>query len=375
MHRRLLAPLAALCLLCVSLAGAAAAADGLFRKDPYLGVPADGTRMPVQWQLRVSAPCTLTWGRGPLCCDAMAVTEESGPDHLHRHTMEGLVPATRYFYRVRCGGETRGGEFRTWPAADETTLAFIVYGDTRSQPDVHDAVAGAILDLLAEADDHRTLLISTGDLVSNGDRESAWDEQFFSPHLPRLRRLLAGAPLVASRGNHEKSGLLFQRYFPYPDGGRGWWSFDVGPAHFVVLDQYRDYSPGSPQYAWLERDLAATDRRWRILVLHQPGWSAGAHRNTEKVQRFLQPLCVRYGVSLVLAGHNHYYARCDVDGVQHITTGGGGAPLYTPRPDHPHVVAAAKAYHFCRVEIRGGELRFVAQDLDGRVLDAFTLHR
>ncbi len=353
---------------------APAAAPDPFRKDPWLGCPAGPHAMPVRWQLATTAPCTLRWRRADDAAWLGAtVTTETGPDHLHAHVISGLAPATRYTYRVSCDGAARAGVFRTWPSPSDTTLAFTVYGDTRSQPAAHDSVVAAILALLDEAADFRTVVISTGDLVAEGDREEQWEEQFFA--LPHLRRLLATVPLLSARGNHERSGRLFHRWFAYPDSGRGAWSCDVGPAHFVFVDQYRDYSPGSDQYRWLEHDLAGTDRPWKILVLHQPGWSAGGHHDTSAVQQYLQPLCVRYGVSLVLAGHNHYYARCSVDGVQHVTTGGGGAPLYTPNPDRPHVVTAAKAYHFCRVEIMGRELRFTAEDLDGRVLDAFVLRR
>jgi len=372
MRRSTLALLLWLIVTAPALAATRPGGDDPFRKDPWLTCPAGPTEMPVQWQLTTSAPCTLRWSRETGGEDGRIVSRQTGDDHLHRAVISGLVPATRYRYRVTCGGVCRGGTFRSWPAPGDTTLAFVVYGDTRSQPEIHDRVAGVIGSLLDEAGDFRTLVVSTGDLVLNGDDPGLWDEHFFS--LPHLRALLAGVPLLSARGNHERSARLFSRWFPGPAAdGRDYWSVDVGPLHLVVVDEYRDYSPGSVQYRWLERDLAATDRRWTILVLHQPGWTAGGHHDTADVQRFIQPLCLRYHVPLVLAGHNHYYARCTVDGVQHVTTGGGGAPLYEPDPGRPFVVAAIKRYHFCRVEISGAELRFTAQDLDGNVLDAFAL--
>ncbi|MBK9777870.1 MAG: hypothetical protein IPP62_16195 [bacterium] len=77
----------------------------------------------------------------------------------------------------------------------------------------------------------------------------------------------------------------------------------------------------------------SSNKPWRFVVLHEPGWSAGGgHPNNAAVQAYLQPLFVQYGVSIVFTGHNHYYARAVVDGVNHITTGGGGGPLHTPVP-------------------------------------------
>jgi hypothetical protein len=39
-----------------------------------------------------------------------------------------------------------------------------------------------------------------------------------------------------------------------------WYSFDYGSVHFTVISTENDLSPGSSQYAWLEKDLAAVDR-------------------------------------------------------------------------------------------------------------------
>jgi hypothetical protein len=154
-------------------------------------------------------------------------------------------------------------------------------------------------------------------------------------------------------------------------GGR-YWSFDYGPAHFVVVDQYTSYGPGSAQLLWIENDLAASAKPWKFLYLHEPGWSAGGHSNNTSVQNYIHPLCTEYGVAMVFAGHNHYYARADVTCLQHITTGGGGAPPRTPDPGYPNVVTATRAYHFCKVEIRDERLTFTAVTPDGTVIDSLV---
>ena len=121
-----------------------------------------------------------------------------------------------------------------------------------------------------------------------------------------------------------------------------YWSFDYGPAHFVMLDQYVDYAVGSPQYTWLVNDLAASTKIWKFIVMHEQGWSTGGgHENNTTVQTIIQPLAELYGVSIVFGGHNRYYARAVVNGVQHLTVGGGGAPLYTPDPGQPFIVTAS----------------------------------
>jgi len=61
---------------------------------------------------------------------------------------------------------------------------------------------------------------------------------------------------------------------PFQPGGL-YWSFDYGPIHFVMLDAYTSYGAGSPQYNWLKADLAASTKTWKIIAIHEPGWSAG----------------------------------------------------------------------------------------------------
>jgi hypothetical protein len=249
-------------------------------------------------------------------------------------------------------------------------MKFLAYGDSRTQFDIHDQVAAAMVSLRAADPRFRTFTANMGDLVSDGGNESDWDVEFFNPGLEGIQGLLNGAPYHSVMGNHDLPGDLFGRYFPYPYVGDRYWSFDYGPAHILVLDQYTDYAPGSPEYAWIVSDLASTTKLWKLILLHEPGWSAGGgHGNNTLVQDFIQPLCLEYGVVMVLAGHNHYYARAVVDGVQHVTTGGGGAPLHTPDSGYPHVVAAEEAHHYCCIEIDGARLRLAAVALEGDTLD------
>jgi hypothetical protein len=187
---------------------------------------------------------------------------------------------------------------------------------------------------------------------------------------------LANLPYQSCTGNHEGTGTLFAKYFPYPFVANHYWSFDYGPTHFAVLDQYTSYGPGSAQLTWLTNDLATSTKPWKFIVLHEPGWSAGGgHDNNVTVQNCIQPLCEQFAVPIVFGGHNHYYARAVVNGVQHITTGGGGAPLYTPDPGYPHIVTISRTNHFCKIEIDSTTLHFSAITSSGAVIDTFSITR
>ena len=50
---------------------------------------------------------------------------------------------------------------------------------------------------------------------------------------------------------------------------------------------------------------------------------------SRRYDRIIQDASQRYGVDLVLNGHDHFYERSiDDNGVMYVIAGGGGAPLY-----------------------------------------------
>jgi hypothetical protein len=347
--------------------------EGTMLKAPYLIYDGDNTEMLLLWQLSNSDTCVIEWGRDTSSVLGKVETIEYDDSHQHTYTFSNLLPGTKYYYKVSADSEIYSGSFFSAPDTNETNIRFMVYGDTRSFPEIHDQVAGAMVAQFKKNDGFQSIVLSVGDLVSNGDKERYWDNQFFDPSYSNIMTLLANVPYQAAIGNHEGSGQLFVKYFPYPFVAGRYWSFDYGPAHFVMVDQYTNYEPRSAQLTWIENDLASTAKPWKFIYLHEPGWSAGTHENNVSVQDYIQPLCEQYDVPIVFAGHNHCYARAVVNGIQHVTTGGGGAPLYVPDPDYPNVVAAAMANHFCNVEIHGDSLHFAALKPDSTILDEFFL--
>lgn len=384
-RERLVLRAAVLLLACGVCAGRAAGAEAtepeaalpdLFRKQPYLIFPGDPTRMRVLWQLTASAPSTISWGPDTACALGSAATSEYGVDHQHAYTISALAPGATYHYRVTAGDATYRGLFAAVPPAGASSASLFVYGDTRTYPAIHNTLARAMMARAAADPDYRSLLLVAADLVNNGDSETDWTNQLFSAAYPDIRALMASLPFHSSMGNHEGTGALFVKYFPYPFVGGRYWSFDYGPVHVAVVDQYTSYAPGSAQLIWLKGDLAGSAKPWKLVLLHEPGWSAGGgHANNTAVQSLIQPLCEEHGVAMVIGGHNHYYARAVVGGVQHVTTGGGGAPLHTPDPGFPNVVATARENHYCEVAVSGAAMAFRAIADDGAVLDEFRIWR
>jgi hypothetical protein len=346
------------------------------RKAPYVIFAGDNREMCVIWQLIVTDTCQIEWGLDTSYSLGREDTYEYGMDHQHSCAIVGLQPSTKYFYRVIARADTFSGSFWSAPYSHAGEARFFAYGDTRTYPADHDQVAAAIMASYDTNPSPHSLLICVGDLTNNGNIEDDWDTEFFNLSYPNIIEMLANLPYQACMGNHEGTGALFVKYFHYPFeiGGR-YWSFDYGPAHFVVVDQYVDYSDGSIQHDWIENDLAASTKPWKFIYLHEPGWSAGGgHGNDPTVQTDIQPLCELYGVSILFAGHNHYYARAAVNGIQHITTGGGGAPLRTPNLGYPNIITAASELHYCDIWIEDGVLTFAAVTAAGDTIDQFTLN-
>ena len=341
-------------------------------KGPYLIYPGVNTQMTVLWQLDFTEGCTVDWGLDTsYSSGSIGTNEYDGYSHQHSATLTGLTPGSKYFYRVLDSGGYSYGDFTAAPAASATDVKFLMYGDTRSNPGDHDWVASRLIATYNADPACQTMITHSGDFV-NGDWEDDWTNTFFNYYYGNIAENLRRMPIQGCMGNHEGGGGTFTKYYPYPYVAARYWSFDYGPVHISIVDQYTNYSPGSAQYNWLVNDLSSSTKLWKIIVLHQPGWSAGSHGNDGNVQNYIQPLCLQYGVQMVVGGHNHYYARADVDGVQHITSGGGGAPLYGISGG-AYIVSQESTLNFQKVEISGNSLTCTSYRPDGSVIDTFNL--
>jgi hypothetical protein len=132
-------------------------------------------------------------------------------------------------------------------------------------------------------------------------------------------------------------------YFDYFGGAagsrkQGWYSYDVGTWHVVVLNsncgEIGGCGPGSPQEKWLKADLAASGARCIAAVWHEPRFSS-VYGNSTKTKPFWDDLYAA-GADIVLNGHHHAYERfapqdpsgkADSNGIREFIVGTGGAGL------------------------------------------------
>lgn len=138
-------------------------------------------------------------------------------------------------------------------------------------------------------------------------------------------------------GNHEYAGGRAPGYYGYFGDaaggvdGRGWYSYDVGTWHVVVLNSVCAVvgcGEGSDQLAWLRADLGANPRRCILAYWHHPRWTSGLHGVDESVQPFWDALSAA-GADVVLGGHDHHYERfAPIQGIRQFVAGTGGRNLY-----------------------------------------------
>ncbi len=347
-----------------------------YQKLPYVLLSGENNDILVTWQLNSTQNCTFEYGTDTTYSDgSIQTSENNSSDHQHIVTLDNLTPDQKYYYRVSVNNTNlKTGSFQSFAPDSAQEITFFAYGDTRTYPSDHDDVAQAIMNDISQNNLKQTFVLNSGDLVSDGDDESSWQTEFFAQQYTNIMELLGNLPYVTAMGNHEGQGLLFAKYFPYAyPNNRYYYSFDYGPAHFIVIDQFTSYSQGSQQYNWIVNDLSTSDKDWKIAIFHKPGWSAGGHSNNSSVQNILQPLFEQYDVKFAINGHNHYYSRAVVNGVQHITTGGGGAPLYGPNSSYPNIVTAEETHHYCKLHINGNNLHFSAIRPNGSEIESFDV--
>ncbi len=297
-------------------------------RQPYLqlGTP---TSMTVVWRTDVATDSRVRYGTTQGSLTSSASNATVSVDHIV--TINGLSPATKYFYDIGSttasyGGGTATHYFKTSPNTGSTgAFRFWAIGDSGTGSSTQTAVMNAML-----ADAGATLpdfAIHLGDIAYN----SGTDQEFTSNHFVPFNAVLRNTVMWPSLGNHEAASVNTSlQTGPYyaahvlptagqaggiASGTEAYYSFDYGNAHFVVLDsQDSSRAVGGPMLTWLTNDLNATTQQWLIAYWHHPPYSKGTHDSdsegqlVEMRERAL-PILEAAGVDLVLSGHSHAYER------------------------------------------------------------------
>lgn len=145
-----------------------------------------------------------------------------------------------------------------------------------------------------------------------------------------------------SAGNHDYNTSGAAGYFGYfgaaaGDPSKGYYSYNLGAWHIIVLNSEINHAAGSPQELWLRQDLAANPAACTLAYWHRPLFSSGStHGSNPDMQPLWQAL-MDYHADLVLSGHEHNYERfapqtasgaASAQGIREFVVGTGGRSHY-----------------------------------------------
>lgn len=258
-------------------------------------------------------------------------------------------------------------------SASVTKFSFIAYGDTRGRQDgtalqyEHGMVVDSMLATIKSLDATDApvkFVLQSGDAVVNGGDAKQWNRSF----VDLINRLTSGAgvPYFLAPGNHDvtasadlnaagrvnglKNYIAATAQLIPPDGasrrlaGYPTYAFGYGNTFIVALDS--NIAGDDIQFNWVKAQLEGLDRARYVNVIaffHHPVFSSGPHGGstveaaTLAIRTRYAPLFRAHHVRMTITGHEHLYEHWveryeDASGkhrIDHVVTGGGGAPLYS----------------------------------------------
>ena len=147
-------------------------------------------------------------------------------------------------------------------------------------------------------------------------------------------------PIVGNQDYSTDDGRWYFAYFGARAGTAGYYSFDAGEWHVIVLNsecaRVGGCGPGSRQGRWLAEDLATHRTTCTLALWHRPLVSSDRHEADAELRPFWDAL-YDAGVELVVNGHVHNYQRFAPQtpslerdrrsGIRQIIAGTGGNQL------------------------------------------------
>jgi hypothetical protein len=292
-------------------------------------------------------------------------------------------------------------------------MAFV--GDSGTGDDEQRAVAAQMAKVKP------SFVFLLGDNIYDRGSRASIKQRFDDPY----RELLgAGAQFHATLGNHDVLWCEARQFDPLPAdggayarlalpcdvqyqlshpgfgyvGGRRYYSVvsDSSPQPLIevfVLDSNTLQTSQSKlhglrqdraQLEWLEKSLAASRARWKVVTLHHPPHSPttplkyfwivplGGGRTREfRLELQLAPILRAGGVDAVFTGHNHFYARMvPQNGIRYFVSGGGGRKVYGFEAKPDYVAAGGGFFHFVYVRVTEGAFEWYTIDDKGVSRDA-----
>ena len=256
----------------------------------------------------------------------------------------------------------------TVPNKPSGTLKFAVIGDSGTGDSNQYRLAKVFTDMQQRFPYEFVLML--GDNMYGGESERDFQRKFEIPYKPVLDK---GIKFYAALGNHDSTNQ--KMYKPFNMSGERFYSFKPkdGIRFFSLDSNYMDRT----QLQWLEKELAASGSDWKIMYFHHPIYSSGGRHGSDTALRDqLEPLFLKFGVDLVLAGHEHFYERLKPQkGIHYFISGGAGKLRRGDVGGQFTEKSFDQGYHFMIMEIEGDQLHFQVVSDQGKTVDSGVITR
>lgn len=253
-----------------------------------------------------------------------AYCDEGESDFVNRAVFYNLDNNKEYTYSILDSSEEPvfTSDFKTGSATQDS-ITFMHISDTQDEK-YNGEVWTELMDDVYNHTRSLDFIIHTGDMVQHGGDETEWKKM-----LSGVEEYVSSIPTMLTSGNHSywkdytygEENIEYNHTtlnLPEQNTENGiYYSFDYSDVHFAVLSSgdSEKTGVGKEQREWLENDLAETDKKWKIVAIHNPLYSTGKYGSSSDRNKIARSQQVKlgeifneYGVDLVLQGHDHVFA-------------------------------------------------------------------
>jgi predicted phosphodiesterase len=213
-------------------------------------------------------------------------------------------------------------------------------------------------------------VLMMGDNIYGGQRPNDFVMKFERPYQALLS---AGVKFYAAIGNHDDPNAD-RAYAAFNMNGNRYYTYTKKTVRFVVADT-NFFDPA--QVEWMDNTLKDAREQWKIVYFHHPLYSNGdRHGSNIELRVRIEPLLVKYGVDVVLSGHDHIYERLKPQkGITYFVAGSGGMLRKGGiTPSSLTAAGFADDQAFMLMEVDGGQLHFQAISRTGKIIDSGTIY-
>ncbi len=360
--------------------------------------------------------------------EAAIYTEYDGRLY-YKADIANLEPGETYVYKIGDTQDDLWSNFYTFTTEPDNLTEFSFIGVTDPQSSFWGGgfeYYKKTLDAAIADDSDVDFIVNLGDMVETGYDQTEWDNYFRA-----VKGIAESIPHMAVVGNHETrgdavtSGKHYSLQFNNPQNGKGAlgdltasdvsnecskgiidnidgsiYSFDYGNAHFAVLNSGTDWSESdtikilNEQANWLREDLNASDKKWKIVMIHQSMYPAKTERYDTR--EALLDVVDECGVDIVLQGHDHMVTRTypmygdeivtkenpdsvtKGTGTVYTILGAAGPKRYADVTEIPDYMAVLKSTHstqptYSLFDVNNERISVITKQIDGTVVDKFNI--